>query len=137
MLGEQLVPTHVNLKGVVKQKEFFQRDNFLSLATIRRSLVTMVELLHGGVKKELRETLNLSNFRNINNDSVYIDVELERVISNLGNVVDLVKPAGTFEGSVKMREYIIALSELESAMKLTRSVFDPDRPMYPSEWSGF
>lgn len=35
---QELVPILVNVKGVVERKEFFQRDNFLTLSNIRRGL---------------------------------------------------------------------------------------------------
>lgn len=43
LLGEELVPMHVNLKAVIEKLEFFQRDNYVRLKAIRRSLVESVE----------------------------------------------------------------------------------------------
>ncbi|GMH80348.1 hypothetical protein TL16_g08513 [Triparma laevis f. inornata] len=38
LMCQELVPILVNVKGVVERKEFFQRDNFLTLSNIRRGL---------------------------------------------------------------------------------------------------
>jgi hypothetical protein len=45
LLGEELTPLLVNMRGVVERTEFFQRDNYLLLSSIRRSLVSLVEAL--------------------------------------------------------------------------------------------
>jgi len=96
LLGEELKPLLVNMKGVVDQKEFFQRDNYLMLASIRRSLVHHVEDLHKPRKKELHMALKAHNISlqngggNANaNERDMIGV-LEIALLSLGRCVDLV-----------------------------------------------
>jgi hypothetical protein len=43
LLGEYLMPLLVNMKSVVERTEFFQRDNYLLLSLIQRSLVSLVK----------------------------------------------------------------------------------------------
>jgi hypothetical protein len=40
------MPLLINMKGIVEQTKFFQRDNYLLLLLIRWSLVSPVEVLY-------------------------------------------------------------------------------------------
>eukprot|EP00978_Attheya_sp_CCMP212_P045757 scaffold359668_cov48-Attheya_sp.AAC.1 len=147
LLGEELMPLLVNMRGVVEQKEFFQRDNFLLLASIRRSLVSHVECLYNptrALRKGLSSyqtttssssstttTTTTSRIQNRNNS---IDVVLEGALLSLGRCVDLVRPAGLLVSSVSMKNWIRALQALEHSMSEIRRVCDPDRPLPATEW---
>ena len=97
LLGEELTPLLVNMRGVVEQTEFFQRDNYLLLSSIRRSLVSLVEALYSDKGQEIRAGV-ISYFeksRGINQftqEDVKIIVVLESALLNLGRCIDLVKP---------------------------------------------
>jgi len=148
LLGEELKPLLVNMKGVVDQKEFFQRDNYLMLASIRRSLVHHVEDLHKPRKRILQEalkahTISIQNAAVVGvgggrgNTSVnqrdMIGV-LEIALLSLGRCVDLVKPAGLLVSSVPKTDWVKALGALEQSMSEIRDLCDPDRPLHPSGW---
>jgi hypothetical protein len=125
LLGQELMPLFINLKGVVQEKEFFQRDNYLVLASIRRSLVSQMEELYK-TKPTLRNDLRTPG-RDVN-------VALEGVVLSLGRCIDLVRPAGLLVGSVSKTDYERALRSLEHAVSQIQSVCDPDEPLDPSEW---
>lgn len=135
LLAEELVPLLVNMKAVVDQKEFFQRDNYLILASIRRSLVEEIETLHKpshSRKKILNNELRrLKDIYGNERDVISI---LEGALLSLGRCVDLVKPAGMHTGSVSKDDWKKALSALEHSMSEIRTFCDPDRPLMPSEW---
>lgn len=101
LLGEELTPLLVNMRGVVEQTEFFQRDNYLLLSSIRRSLVSLVEALYSDKGQEIRAGV-ISYFeksRGINQftqEDVKIIVVLESALLNLGRCIDLVKPGKMF-----------------------------------------
>ena len=50
----------------------------------------------------------------------FLDALLEKAIASLGNAVDLVAPAGNLIGTVQYGDYVLALKELETAMKIIR-----------------
>jgi hypothetical protein len=135
LLGEELMPLLVNMKGVVDQKEFFQRDNYLMLASIRRSLVEEIEALH---KPSLsrKKTLNneLRRIKDVYGNERNVITILEGALLSLGRCVDLVKPAGLHVGSVSKEDWKKALKALEHSMSEIRTFCDPDRPLLPSEW---
>jgi len=137
LLGEELVPLLMNMKGVVEQKEFFQRDNYLMLASIRRSLVNHVEELHKP-NNMLKTRLNMHsrNLQGLDPHLMTKDVVsiLEGALLSLGRCVDLVKPAGLHVSSVTKNDWERALRALEHSMSQIRYICDPDRPLRPNEW---
>jgi len=135
LLGEELMPLLVNMKGVVDQKEFFQRDNYLMLASIRRSLVEEIEALHKPSHSR-KKTLNneLRRIKDLYGNERNVISILEGALLSLGRCVDLVKPAGLHVGSVSKEDWKKALKALEHSMSEIRSFCDPDRPLLPSEW---
>ncbi len=135
LLGEELLPLLVNMQAVVEQREFFQRDNYLMLASIRRSLVQHIEALHKPshsrkkiLNKELRR---IKDIHGMERDVITI---LEGALLSLGRCVDLVKPAALHAGSVSKEDWKRALKALEHSMHQISSFCDPDRPLLPSEW---
>ena len=54
LLGEELTPLLLNMRGVVEKTEFFQRDNYLLRSLIRRSFVAIVEALYTDKWQEIR-----------------------------------------------------------------------------------
>jgi hypothetical protein len=135
LLAEELVPLLVNMKAVVDQKEFFQRDNYLILASIRRSLVEEIETLHKPSHSR-KKTLNneLRRLKDMYGNERDVISILEGALLSLGRCVDLVKPAGLHTGSVSKDDWKKALKALEHSMSEIRSYCDPDRPLMPSEW---
>ncbi len=135
LLGEELEPLVVNMKAVVEQTEFFQRDNYLMLASIRRSLVEQIEALHKPSRSR-KKTLNteLRRIKDIYGMERDVITILEGALLSLGRCVDLVKPAGLHEGSVSKEDWRKALKALEHSMNEISSFCDPDRPLMPSEW---
>jgi hypothetical protein len=135
LLGQELTPLLVNMKGVVDQKEFFQRDNYLMLASIRRSLVEAIEELHRPSRSRKR-TLNNELRRMKDSSGTDIDVItiLESALLSLGRCLDVVKPAGMHLGSVSKDDWKRALKALQYSMNEIVEYCDPDRPLSPQEW---
>ncbi|KAL3816848.1 hypothetical protein ACHAXA_005126 [Cyclostephanos tholiformis] len=139
LLGEELTPLLVNMKGVVERTEFFQRDNYLLLSSIRRSLVSLVEALYtdkgqdirAGVIRYFEESRGRNQFTK---EDVKIIVVLESALLNLGRCLDLVKPAGLLVSSVPAATWSKALFNLEESMSRIKRVCDPDQPLNPGDW---
>lgn len=139
LLGEELTPLLVNIKGVVEQTEFFQRDNYLLLSSIRRTLVALVEELYTGKGPEIRagviKYFEQSQGRNhFTKEDVKIIVVLEAALLNLGRCIDLVKPAGLLISSVPAESWSKALDALEKSMNQIKTVCDPDQPLNSLDW---
>lgn len=185
LLGEELTPLLVNMKGVVEQvsfcflcvaaafqwvgsvlvlrpgillcvltaflhppacclhllsskTEFFQRDNYLLLTSIRRSLVSLVEALYTDKGQSIRAGLikyfECQGRNRFTKEDVKIIVLLESALLNLGRCIDLVKPAGLLAGSVPATTWARALDALEKSMHNIQIVCDPDQPLDPNDW---
>lgn len=142
LLAEELMPLLVNMKGVVEEEEFFQRDNYLMLASIRRSLVSKVERLHKspGIKRALKRYQDTVIGRPPPSNTKAaaaakdIIVILEGALLSLGRCVDLVRPAGLLVSVVPSKNWQRAISALKHSLSEIRSVCDPDRPLRPTEW---
>lgn len=135
LLGEELLPLLMNMKAVVDQQEFFQRDNYLMLVSIRRSLVQEIEALHKPIHSR-KKTLNnaLRNMKDSNGKERNGITILEGALLSLGRCVDLVKPAGLHLGIVSKEDWKRALQSLEHSMNEIQTFCDPDRPLSTSEW---
>uniref|UniRef100_A0A7S2R1L4 Uncharacterized protein n=1 Tax=Eucampia antarctica TaxID=49252 RepID=A0A7S2R1L4_9STRA len=130
------------MRGVVEQKEFFQRDNYLMLASIRRSLVSYVEDLHkpvtslkAGLKIHSRKMFSHhahSTYTNGGSERDIIAI-LESALLSLGRCIDLARPAGLLVSSVSKNDWTKALHALEHALQ-ELSYCDPDQQLHPSEW---
>jgi hypothetical protein len=122
LLGEELTPLLLNMRGVVEKTEFFQRDNYLLLSSIRRSFVSIVEALYTDKGQEIRAGV-INYFENsrggggrnhrFTREDVQIIVVLESALLNLGRCLDLVKPAGLLVSSVPATTWTKALFNLE------------------------
>ncbi len=122
LLGEELTPLLLNMRGVVEKTEFFQRDNYLLLSSIRRSFVSIVEALYTDKGQEIRAGV-INYFENgrsgggrnhrFTREDVQIIVVLESALLNLGRCLDLVKPAGLLVSSVPATTWSKALFNLE------------------------
>merc|ERR1711956_30314 len=117
------------------QKEFFQRDNYLMLASIRHSLVDHLEDLHKPEKTYLRKAIKTRNF-SLQNGNGFMNGNrrdpigvLEMALVSLGRCVDLVKPAGLLMSYVPNRDWVKALGALEQSMREIKDLCDPDRPL--------
>ena len=152
-LGQELTPILVNMRGVVDKTEFFQRDNFLVLSTIRRLLVKHIEEIYN-IQQQQRtlpnynnnygfldslntyasETLTLKH--NNKNDIIIVDVMecLESALLLLGRCTDIVRPAGLLVTYTDNNSWIKALKDLEQCMNLIYSICDPDRPLVRKDW---
>ncbi|KAL3786693.1 hypothetical protein HJC23_002782 [Cyclotella cryptica] len=138
LLGEELTPLLVNMKGVVEQTEFFQRDNYYLLSSIRRSLVSLVEALYTEKGQSIRAGV-VKHFQRLGRnrftkEDVKIIVVLESALLNLGRCIDLVKPAGLLVSSVPASTWSRALDALQKSMNQIQAVCDPDQPLEPTEW---
>jgi hypothetical protein len=139
LLGEELTPLLVNMRGVVERTEFFQRDNYLLLSSIRRSLVILIEELYtdkgqqirAGVIRYFEESRGRNQFTK---EDVKIIVVLESALLNLGRCLDLVKPAGLLVSSVPAATWSKALFNLEESMSRIKTVCDPDQILNAAEW---
>jgi len=131
LLGEELAPILVNMEGVVNKREFFQKDNFLMLASLRRTLVNIIEELHTPQKRTLRRSLE--RFGTPTGEINMVSV-LESALLSLGRCVDLVKPAGTFVNYVPEEDWCKAAQLLATTMNKIRDFCDPDKPLCPEDW---
>lgn len=139
LLGEELTPLLVNMRGVVERTEFFQRDNYLLLSSIRRSLVILIEELYADKGQQIRAGViryfEKSRGRNqFTENDVKIIVVLESALLNLGRCLDLVKPAGLLVSSVPAATWSKALFNLEESMSRIKTVCDPDEILNAAEW---
>eukprot|EP00590_Aulacoseira_subarctica_P000808 CAMPEP_0172422092 /NCGR_PEP_ID=MMETSP1064-20121228/8285_1 /TAXON_ID=202472 /ORGANISM="Aulacoseira subarctica , Strain CCAP 1002/5" /LENGTH=488 /DNA_ID=CAMNT_0013162797 /DNA_START=510 /DNA_END=1973 /DNA_ORIENTATION=- len=143
LLGEELVPLLVNMEGVVQKTEFFQRDNYLALASTRRSLVFHVEdlyLARKGLRRSLKSyfiehgSAQSSSPSNYSKAVRLIEAILESALHSLGRCVDLVRPAGLFLHIVPKNDWEKALNALEHSISEIRNACDPDRPLSQTEW---
>lgn len=138
ILSQKLMPMRLNIKAVIDRKEFFQRDNFLALVSLRRSLVAKVEELHkpsAELSKVLRLSSNNLTVRKVRGlDTLAVDVVMEGALLALSRCIEIVRPAGLHISSVKSSDWVKALALIEYCMTEIRSICDPDRPLKPSEW---
>lgn len=150
-MAQELRPLLINLRGVSKQKEFFQRDNYLTLVATRRSLVTLLEemneafrhnkqrktasgLVPPNLKAQLQKTRVATSNMGRNNGCISTDVALESALLSLGRCMDLVRPAGTFSSkSVSREECKDAVRQLDHFLDLMQRC-DPDRPLPANDW---
>ena len=129
-LSEQLLPLLMNMRAVVEDKEFLQRENYIVLTTIRRALVTQMEDLYK-TSPVLRTGLRQLNTLN---SAETVDVVLEGALLSLGRCMDLVRPAGLHVGTVSKTDFTKALKSLEHCMAQIRAFCDPDQPLAPNKW---
>ena len=123
---------------MITQTEFFQRDNYYLLSSIRRSLVSLVEALYTEKGQSIRLGV-INHFerqgRNrFTKEDVKIIVVLESALLNLGRCIDLVKPAGLLVSSVPASTWSRALDALQTSMNHIQTVCDPDQPLEPEKW---
>lgn len=128
--AQDLVPVLKNLRGVVDNREFFQRDNYRVLVAARRSLVSDMENMYH--KQPSLQSVKQVCFTSTENKP--LDVVLEGALLGLGRCLDLVRPAGLLTGSVPRDEFRRALHSLQQAYYLLDRACDPDEPLDPAEW---
>ena len=138
-----------NLRGVVANTEFFQRDNYRVLVQARRSLVSGMELLYqqqpslAAIHKivtPLQSSHNIPTASQtiVGEEVAYmisksngkpLDIVLEGALLSLGRCLDLVRPAGLLTGSVPAHDFKLALMVLDQAVTQISIACDPDRPL--------
>jgi hypothetical protein len=138
--AQELIPVLHNLRGVVANTEFFQRDNYRVLVQARRCLVAGMERLYQqqpslsavhkvlsshNVSKQMRDCDLMNNRR-----GTPLDVVLEGALLSLGRCLDLVRPAGLLTGSVPSHDFKLALMILDQAVSLISIACDPDQPLF-------
>ena len=118
--------------------EFFQRDNYYLLSSIRWSLVSLVEALYTEKGQSIRlgvvKHFERQGRNRFTKDDAKIIVVLESALLNLGRCIDLVKPAGLLVSSVPASSWSRALDALQKSMNHIHTVCDPDQPLDPAEW---
>ena len=147
--AQDLVPVLQNLRGVVANTEFFQRDNYRVLVQARRSLVSGMELLYqqqpslAAIHKivtPLQSSHNIPTASQtiVGEEVAYmisksngkpLDIVLEGALLSLGRCLDLVRPAGLLTGSVPAHDFKLALMVLDQAVTQISIACDPDRPL--------
>lgn len=121
--AQDLIPVLQNLRGVVNNAEFFQRDNYRVLVQIRRSLISDMEHLYN-VQPSLVKVSSKNR----------MDVILESALLNFGRCLDLVRPAGLLTHSVPLKDFELARNLLEQAISQVALACDPDQPLPPLTW---
>ena len=111
------------------QTEFFQRDNYRLLVSIRRSFVTDMERFYQS-QPSLKSTLR----QYVSNSDYPLDIVLEGALLSLGRCMDLVRPAGLLIGYVPKTDWKNAEMVLEHAVRQMRDACDPDHPLDPVDW---
>ncbi|CAB9518040.1 expressed unknown protein [Seminavis robusta] len=129
LLAEELTPVLVNIRGVVDGTEFFQRDNYRVLVSIRRSFVNDMEHFYKS-QPSLKSTLR----QYVSNSDYPLDVVLEGALLSLGRCLDLVRPAGLLIGYVPKDDWKTAERVLQHAVRQLRDACDPDHPLDPTDW---
>ena len=112
-----------------QKTEFFQRDNYRVLVSIRRSFVNDMESFYQdqpSLKSTLRQYVTRSEYT--------LDIVLEGALLSLGRCLDLVRPAGLLIGYVPKTDWKNAEMVLEHAVRQLRDACDPDHPLDPAEW---
>lgn len=152
--SQELIPVLQNLRGVVADKEFFQRDNYRVLVQTRRALVTDMERLYQqqpslAAVHKVMTTCTSSSFASLstpnnpetdenrhseNERKIPLDVVLEGALLSLGRCLDLVRPAGLLTGSVAARDFRLAVTVLEQAVSQISIACDPDQPFPSAAW---
>jgi hypothetical protein len=125
---QELVPVLLNLRGVVDDQEFFQRDNYRVLVAARRILVTDMEGLYSH-QASLQAVHQL-----LSGDEKPLDVIMESALLSLGRCLDVVRPAGLLTESVPAGDWKLALSMLEYTVHQISQACDPDQPLKSGEW---
>lgn len=153
LLAQELTPVLVNIRGVVDgvsasktigrhsscfvvsrhiynaQTEFFQRDNYRVLVSIRRSFVSDMERFYES-EPSLKNTLR----QYVSNSDYPLDIVLEGALLSMGRCLDLVRPAGLLIGYVPNTDWKNAEMVLEHAVRQLRDACDPDHPLDPADW---
>jgi hypothetical protein len=132
--SQDLIPVLQNLRGVVADKEFFQRDNYRVLVQARRALVSDMELLYQQQPSLAAVHRILSPPMGVENTKVPLDVVLEGALLSLGRCLDLVRPAGLLTGTVPPQDFRLAVNVLEQAVSQISVACDPDQILPPSDW---
>jgi hypothetical protein len=146
--AQDLIPVLYNLRGVVANEEFFQRENYRALVQARRQLVSGMEQLYRQqpslavihkVLTPLESSHNIPTSTQstaIESDSMVhqwngkpLDVVLEGALLSLGRCLDLVRPAGLLTGSVPAHDFKLAVMILNQALTQISIACDPDRPL--------
>ena len=113
-----------NLRGVVRNTEFFQRDNYRVLVQVRRTFVADMERLYRQQPSLEKVHKILTPYR-----QMPLDVVLECTVVSLGRCSDLVRPSGLLTGIVPIRDFDLALSILEQTINQVVLACDQDRPL--------
>jgi hypothetical protein len=146
--AQELMPVLQNLRGVVDNAEFFQRDNYRVLVHARRCLVSGMEQLYQQqpslslvhkVQSSLTSSHNVPKLTSCiqpydghsanSQNGIPLDVVLEGALLSLGRCVDLVRPAGLLTGSVLAHDFKLALMILDRAVSQISTACDPDQPL--------
>ena len=106
------------------RRQFFQRENFLTLNNIRRGLGEALEEVGGRRRRELGGEEKAEQ----------VERALAGAVASVGRAVDLVRPAGSLSGSVAMHDWVEARRELEKGTEGIRRVCDPDFGVEIVEW---
>jgi hypothetical protein len=151
--AQDLIPVLHNLRGVVANTEFFQRENYRVLVHARRSLVSGMEVLYqqqpslAAIHKiltPLKSSHDIPTVQpiygigdQVNMGSKFIgkplDVVLEGALLSLGRCLDLVRPAGLLTGSVPAHDFKLALLVLDQAITQISISCDPDQAQVENE----
>lgn len=105
------------------------------LASIRRSLVELIEELHRPNRSRKRILNNeLQRMKDAAGNEFDVITILEGALLSLGRCLDVVKPAGMHLGSVSKEDWKRALKSLHHGISEILEYCDPDRPLLPQEW---
>lgn len=131
---QRLIPVIHNLRGVVANREFFQRDSYRVLVAARRSLVADMERFYSE-QPSLKHVNQFVSQVKVSSNDRQMDAILEDALLNLGRCLDLARPAGLLTGPVSANDWRLSLRCLEEAVSQVTRNCDPDYPLPTESWA--
>ncbi|CAM9508022.1 unnamed protein product, partial [Hapterophycus canaliculatus] len=124
---EELVPLQVNVQAVASREEFFQEENYASLAHVQERLKDFI--------RQMQSVPAGDDARDSSNDNnVALGEALEWAAGALAKIQEIIEPAAMRRNSVSLRAWAMCAALLERAILQAQLSADPDRPLKPSEW---
>ncbi|CAM9220442.1 unnamed protein product, partial [Laminaria digitata] len=145
---EELVPLQVNVQAVASREEFFQEENYASLAHVRERLGGFIQQIHSSRGPRARN-MNLVDLQRAAEQgrrgklgtfpagsvsNMRLDEALEWAAGALAKIQEIIEPAATRRNSVSLRAWAMCAALIERGILQAQMAADPDRPLTPGEW---
>ncbi|CAM9833475.1 unnamed protein product, partial [Scytosiphon promiscuus] len=153
---EELVPLQVNVQAVASREEFFQEENYASLAHVQERLKDFIRQMQS-LRATRSQKVDLADGNqweveqgrggkpgaipargsvggNDDDNDTTLGEALEWAAGALAKIQEIIEPAATRRNSVSLRAWAMCAALLERAILQAQLSADPDRPLKPSEW---